>query len=352
MSEPARPIITADLAVLGATAGSSAALRDEHVWPVVVDANVLIEDLLWNANPEKHPSALLSALAVNSIRLLGKLDVIDEVLEHLSDVAGDREVEPLVALLAERYVPQLRLVDISGITLPDAEDRITAVAAADVDDEPSARLAHLLDPCVLLTRDHHLTDHGFGTWYEPGGVRVSWTAAAFTLYDRSFETQVTSGIRGAAMAASVPGMGVVGLVRAARRHPRVAVSAAIVGGALLLLARSSSRWVPARERVWNGFARMTSEISQRIETNRLPAALTAKGQLADYREAHPGPGTAEAILARHLAIAPPRGIAARDLYEITGRRFAVRPVLEAHPAFWSDSEGRWHLGVAAQMPAS
>ncbi len=62
MSESSRPIITADRAVFGSTATASAALRDEHIWPVVVDANALIEDVVWNSVPRERPSALLMSI--------------------------------------------------------------------------------------------------------------------------------------------------------------------------------------------------------------------------------------------------------------------------------------------------
>lgn len=89
MTEGRTPVVTADLTVLGATAADSARLRNEHLWPVVVDANVLIEDVLWISIQRKRRSALWAALAVGTVRLLGKNDLLDEVLEHLPEAAGD-----------------------------------------------------------------------------------------------------------------------------------------------------------------------------------------------------------------------------------------------------------------------
>jgi hypothetical protein len=50
-----------------------------------------------------------------------------------------------------------------------------------------------------------------------------------------------------------------------------------------------------------------------------------------------------------LAIALRGGLNAQDLRAITGYKFAVRPILDAHPAFVRDEEGRWHLGIPARL---
>jgi hypothetical protein len=47
-----------------------------------------------------------------------------------------------------------------------------------------------------------------------------------------------------------------------------------------------------------------------------------------------------AIIARTLAIAPPRGLSVQELRQITGNRFAVRPIVDSHSAFVVDSDGR------------
>lgn len=58
-----------------------------------------------------------------------------------------------------------------------------------------------------------------------------------------------------------------------------------------------------------------------------------------------------AVIARALAIAPIERLTVEELREITGYRFAVRPILTAHSAFVADEVGRWHLGVSATLLA-
>jgi hypothetical protein len=54
-----RPIATTDLAVLGSGAAASARLREEHLWPVVLDSMTLIREAIHNAVPDRKPSALI-----------------------------------------------------------------------------------------------------------------------------------------------------------------------------------------------------------------------------------------------------------------------------------------------------
>jgi hypothetical protein len=348
MSETPRPVITADLAVLGFTAVSAAGQREEHITPVVVDTNAVIQDVLWNSVPRPRASALVLALAVGSIRLLGKRDLIEEVVERLPEAAGDRPIAPLLAILAEQYLPHLRLVDVGGISLPTAEETIAGVAKADPDDEPTARLTRLLDPSILLTADKDLLNQHFGEWYEPGGRLSSWTAAAFTLYDRSAETQMTSVLKGSAMLGVLPTYATAELVRAGWRHPRLAAGMVAAAGVGAWAARRSTRWAAIWHSLRAASAQVVAQTAKYAQSSRLPEAMEAKRQLADYCKAHPGLGTPEAVLARHLAIAPKAGLSAAELYAITSR--AATPSLKAYPAFVADQQGRWHLGQPASLP--
>lgn len=142
--ETRRPVtapIPIDFALIGATAVKSAHLRDGRVFPIVVDAMVLIEDALWRVShlaptirPSEHgvlphpaPSSLSRLLAIHAARLYGKPDLLDEVVEHLPRVAKSQErADAAFALIRTEYAPSMRLVDPSGIRLPDAEERLRA----------------------------------------------------------------------------------------------------------------------------------------------------------------------------------------------------------------------------------
>jgi hypothetical protein len=130
-----------------------------------------------------------------------------------------------------------------------------------------------------------------------------------------------------------------------------------IPAALLLAAAVVVLWMTRDSPFWpelgKSIARSTAATAQEIDkrTRGRPESAAAAGLKLDaYIAKHTSPETQEALVARTLSIAPPAGLTVRDLRQITGHRFAVRPILEAHPAFVSDEEGRWNLGVPAEMP--
>ena len=126
-----------DVALIGPTATASARLRERHVLPVVVDANVLIEDALHRLArpgfiassadrpvvPHVAASALSHLMAIHAIRVYGKPDLLEEVAAHIPRVAARKGHDPslALALFDAEYVPYLRLVDPAGIVIPDSE---------------------------------------------------------------------------------------------------------------------------------------------------------------------------------------------------------------------------------------
>jgi hypothetical protein len=350
------PLITTDLAVFASSSTASARLRDEHLWPVVLDANTMIRDVLYNTPPDKRPSAMMNALTVGTARLYGKPDLLAEVADHLSDVAGrnNHDLARVREVLAF-YVSRMRLVDPSGVVIPDAEERFARVHARRKPngrtDEPTARLCRLLDPSILLTEDKDLLDTNFGVWYEPGERLANWTAAAFTLKDRSFASQMDSGAKMAGLAVGVPAMTGVGLVQLARAHPRAALGVGALATALGFATRKSPRWEAARKALAEGFTAVMDDMASRMPADLAQQrrdAAEAIAQLGAYRSTHASPSSPVAIVARTLAIAPAAGLTPKEIYDSTGHAFAVWPVLEAHPRlFTEDDTGHWFLGVPA-----
>lgn len=360
--EPAkrRPIVTTDLAVFASSSAASARLRDEHLWPVVLDAMTLIREAIHNARPEGKPSALMDALVVGTARLYGKPDLLEEVADHLPEVAARKGYDLARAhRVLAFYLGRMRLVDPPRVIIPDAEARFAEVGARRKpdgrSDEPTARISRLLDPSLVLTTDADLLDNGFGVWYEPGERLATWTAAAFTLKDRSFASQMDSGAKMAGLAVGLPVMTGVGLVQLARAHPRAALGAGALATALGFATRKSPRWEAARKALAEGLTTVMEDMASRIPadpTQRQRASAEAIAQLEAYRATHASPGSPLAIVARTLAIAPAAGLTTREIYDSTGHRFAVRPLLEAHPRlFTADDAGRWLLGVPATLPA-
>lgn len=132
------------LATISNDVAEAARLRDEHVVPVVLDANALLAELAWrsqrlvptvrhdNAEPILWPcqSGLSRSLAKGAARLYGKADLIEEVRRHLAAFARDQGLDPLAlnALLEADYLPALSLVDVEGIEIDDPNLALVIIA--------------------------------------------------------------------------------------------------------------------------------------------------------------------------------------------------------------------------------
>jgi len=344
--------VRVDAATFGPTEQASAAARAEHVRPVVIDANVLVEEVTRrlphvvdgvDVQPARS-SALADALSAGAVRLYGKADVVEEVMRHLSDVTTlkPRGVGAAISLLESEYLSRMRVVDVSTVVIDDPWLR--RVAERHEADEPTARLACLLAPAYVLTRDKDLLANHFGEWFEEGSVPSSWPAIAFTINDRAFESKMEAGTRSVVTGASLASIGVAWAWRA---RPRLASGIIGAGVATLWFTRRSTTWVAIRDGLKLLLEHAAHEASRHLED-----AKRAKAQLAEFERLHPGPGTPESIVARHIAIAGTEGLSAAELYDITGHRFAVRPILVGHRAFSEDEHGRWHMGEPARLPAA
>ena len=356
---PVTPSLPIDFALIGGSVEESARLRERHVLPFVVNAMVLIEDALRRTAdivptsrpggvvPWPKPSALSHLMALHAIRVYGKPDLIEEVAERLPEVASrqGRDPGPALALIAVEYAPAMRLVDPSGIVLPDTEELLKHVASIDPDDEPTARLSRLLDPSILLTRDRKaLLRFGFGEWVEDPEmdaiVRITkdeWLKATLRVRNRAFEAQMEVGGRALVISGNAVAAGTRKAVRLALDNPIPA--ALLLAGLFMLIymSRTSPAWAELRDGLTKTATKALIEFDKRT-AERPEAAAEAGVKVAAYLAKHAGPGLPVAEVARALAIAPPRGLTASELRAITGYRFAVRPILDAYPAFVRDED--------------
>lgn len=353
------PAVPIDLALLGPTVADSARLRERHVLPFVLDAMVLIEDALRRADTWPKPTALSHLMALHAIRVYGKPDLLEEVAQRLPEVAArqGRDPNPAFALIAAEYAPQMRLVDVTGIVLPDDEGLLAQVAAIDPDDEPTARLSRLLDPSILLTKDKKaLLRFGFGQWVDDPDmdafVRITgdeWLKATLSVRNRAFSAQMEVGGRALVISGNAVAAGTRKAVRLALDNPIPA--ALLLAGLVVLLYvyRDSPVWGQLRDGLSKSATTALTEFSERT-AGRPEAAAAAGVKVEAFIAKHAGSDLAIAQVARALAIGPRSGLTVTELRAITGYFFAVRPILDAHPAFVSDEEGRWHLGVPATLP--
>lgn len=368
------PPLPIDLALNGATVADSARLRERYVMPFVVDAMVLIEDALHRTAglaPSvgrsaseiglwSKPSALSQVMALHAGRVYGKPDLLAEVVRHMPNAAAKskRDPGPALELIRTEYAPRMRLVDPSGISLPDEENRLASVAAIDPDDEPTARLSRLLDPSIVLTRDRKaLLRFGFGQWVEDPEMdafakvtKDDWLKATLRIRNRAFGAQVEVGGRVIMVSGRLAVSGVRKAIGIALAN-EIPV-ALLLGGLIVLLwtSRGAPFWHDLGKNITAMTASTLSDVGRR--TRGRPEAAASAGLMLDaYVALHTSPDLPVAQVARALAIGPPKGLTIQDLRQITGHRFAVRPIVDAHPAFVEDDHRRWHLGQSARMPA-
>ncbi len=354
---PVSPPFGVDFATLAPTAVEAARLRDEHLIPVVIDSNAMLAEAAWRAKAlvptSRHgvqgtsawprPSALSRAVASGAARLYAKPDLLYEIEAHLPTFAAQLRLDPrlLADLLADDYLPHLRLVDLSGIVLD--EPGFGQVAARDPDDEPTARLLRLLDPALLLTRDRDLLDHGYGTLAaEPW---ADWPQAAGTVAAAAFQAQILGGMRLTAAIGWGTGSATIDL---GRRFPRVALLALLAGAAGLGYLVGSGRWAGFRDGASEVLSGVWATYGDELN-GRLQAAMAANTALLYYRARHSGPGSDIAHVARTLALAPASGLLVSELHEIhPGIEAARIREIVALPAFTRADRWRWALGLRVQ----
>lgn len=132
--------------------------------PTVLDTAMLLDDVRAELN-RGHPTALIEAARVGSLRLYVADHVFDEVERKLDPTRDDYTLRVRVDAAAMRavwrrsYLPTIRFVEIHLALVSDP--RITRLSAEDVSDAPTAALVILLGRCLSLSSDVDLIRHGF-----------------------------------------------------------------------------------------------------------------------------------------------------------------------------------------------
>jgi hypothetical protein len=167
------------------------------------------------------------------VPLLAPRHVIEEVDQHLAERALQEGLDPAVSPVSgtSGCAPILALVDLA--VRDHLDPRLRGVLADHPDDLPTAALALLVAPAVVLSDDADLVDHGFAgqSWWTQAAGDVLVVAAA--------DGQIVALFGGVSMTTMAVGYGTAGIGRAAGRAPLVtiAVAVAVLAGAYLLVRR-------------------------------------------------------------------------------------------------------------------
>jgi hypothetical protein len=304
-----------------------------QVVPVVADANVLIRDVCANLR-RPAVTALLGQLEAGMVRVLITPRVAHEVETRMVRVARD-QLRPALDLWHTRYRPQVRVVD------PDIDEETAACFAPllarvrDTDDAPTAQLALLCAPCLVVTSDNHLLRAGFGApeWLQ--GLRASGELSDL---DRSL--WMSAQLTGAVLQESVRGLAAA--ARALTASPWVL--GLVLGVAFFAVTEGRPTLVRARRAVGGrtgdaalGLARFAEALAQQ---RALRQQLLGPHLLPPLH----APPPVTRLVAR-LASAPqplPLAVLASELPELPVSH--VRVLLQTTPGFCVARGRGWQLG--------
>lgn len=125
---------------------------------LVIDANVIIEDLLFLTQRRKNPAArthLQEVIDSGAVVALAPFELWDEIEEHIPRLAIEEGV-PEEALRGAwlEYQSRIRFIAVGQISEEEA------AAAVDPDDLPYVRLCHKVRADAVVSRDWHITALG------------------------------------------------------------------------------------------------------------------------------------------------------------------------------------------------
>lgn len=337
------PLTAADLIAIGTRSIGITRLMPDVVMPVVVDANVLIEDLLRYA--DNKGSSLIRAAFLGSARLYATKAIIDEVLEHLPRVAATkaRDIAALHSVFAHAYLPHLRLVDVSDLTSED--ERVKALELEDPDDVDAAKLAILLAPSFLLTCDRDLLRHGLGVIFEPNEGRTGWTFGAVALEDRGLIIGVMTGGAGSVMGVGYAGMLAVDAIDGLRKNQRLLLAGVVLLASLAILLAVSPRARARAAELADAFKDVAGTVGRGVGT-AIEWSEEARQLLAMNAIQRPlANGDLERV-ARTLATSRP-GVTVTELSASLPDISTLEAVLMSSRIFVEVAPGKWALGRSA-----
>jgi hypothetical protein len=138
-------------------------LKDGPI-PAVLDTSCVRTELHHQVVNGRLPKSV-DVVRSGRTRMFMELDTLHETWKRLPRFAGqmDVPVATLQRMFANDWLPLLSIVSVPEV-LRQIDERAGAVRDLDPDDYPTAALAALLSPCILLTHNHR--------HFHPLGVRI------------------------------------------------------------------------------------------------------------------------------------------------------------------------------------
>ncbi|RNH98238.1 hypothetical protein EEZ25_27120 [Micromonospora aurantiaca] len=355
----AKPVVRPD------ERGRFAAALLPEVFPVVVDANALRDDLLRVAAGRPR-TLMLNAANSGVLRLFCAPHVLREVEEHMEEWSGQRRLGLSVVRAAwhDSVAPLLRCVEVpAGLTTVAEQERLDYLAQppatsryCDPDDVPTATLALLLT-AALLSKDKAPGRAVYGETHDHV-AHAQWRGELSAVGDLGPLGRLVQALN-SLLGLAVEGV-FHGITAAARRvpWPWLVIGALATAGAVRYAVTLETR------------ARVQAALGAGLSTTAATVAeiLTqrdaARRQFETLQPSQPGRDEiignhgSSAVLTRaclyRLARSPQRDLSARELTDALRRsdgvatsETKVRSILRENAAFVEPSRGRFQLGQPA-----
>jgi hypothetical protein len=313
--------------------------------PIVLDADVLSRQVDYAVRRGYEPALFVHASPAYStftgVVLFATTRVYEEAVRRLPEIATRRAVpvQKVVGAWNELVVPRVRFVDMTDLTVGDV--RVAEVEALDARDAPTAALACVLAPAILLTdnRKH----------FRPFAIPATKSdAVAVDLFEAG---KLAQGVGGALVIPQLAGLGMVEGSKAVAtklgRDGAVVVGLLAVGALLVLLTSGRGR------RFGTGIKRAASDAVPLI-AQAMEAGTSAGRRITGFAIAPGDTGGAVGLVARRLALQTPT-MATPEIasnlrsagYSFTDEmclEVATRRWLERTACFHEPRRGHWSLG--------
>ncbi|MDQ0577827.1 hypothetical protein QF030_000005 [Streptomyces rishiriensis] len=299
----------------------------------VFDTSVLTQDVT-AALKRGQPSSILAGMRHGTLRGFIPHYVWAEVPRVLADrkrEGGTFDLARAEQLWWQQYVPLLHVVDVNGLPMTAAADKL---AHEDLSDVGILQLAGVLAPVVLLAADRDLIRQGVAV--------PNWETVRSVLGKIG---KAEAGMQGSTSALLGTGYTLAGAVRLARAHPVAAGVAVAAAGAYAYRNRSrfTSDTRAALARFGTEAVKVLGEPFVQHEVHGRDWAQAQRGtaggdvlsQVARMLARAPEPMTRTDILA-----ALPTAVQEPHRRQMNG----LGRLLHRFPAFHQAAPGRWQLG--------
>jgi hypothetical protein len=315
-----------------------------RIRPVVVDSSFFISEIV-RSTRSQHQTTFLSAVKSGVLRPFAAEHVWAEVPRKLEIAIRKQGTDADLARLIwwQEYIPRIRFVDTGGLSTANA----AALPARDRSDVPTAALAGLLTPVVVLSSDPDLQETGFAVQKYVQVVESS--GSLIIVAEGTWASMV--GLQIVRSATTAAARGIATLAR--RRDGQIVLAlvvTAIIAGALI----RGSRLRDDGKRVGQHLGGlMRNGIYPILAT--MAAAHASANALWDEAAYVTDAATLHQRLARTLSVNPHPlsrtqlvGLLCPDGTDVERRGLMreLESVLRTLPAFSPASKRRWELGRA------